>query len=184
MIGEVNVLKNICKHFILIMKHRMKVFKFSIKAGIPWRGFVHDLSKYSPTEFFESAKYYVGNHSPITECKKDKGYSEAWLHHKGRNKHHHEYWYDYRAPEPAVMIPYKYAVEMICDTLSAGMTYNGKEWSIDKQLEYWDREKASSHINEKTANFITAVYNEIKENGIDSTINRKKLKSLFQKYCG
>ena len=65
------MLKNICKHFILITKHRIRVFKFCIKAGIPWRGFVHDLSKYSPTEFWESAKYYTGKGSPITQCKMD-----------------------------------------------------------------------------------------------------------------
>ena len=83
-------IKNIWKHFCLVNKHRWIVFKFSIKAGIPWRGLVHDLSKYSPTEFFESVKYYTGEKSPITVCRIQKGYSEAWLHHKGRNKHHIE----------------------------------------------------------------------------------------------
>ena len=177
------MLKKMAKHFILITKHRLKVFRLCIKAGIPWRGFVHDLSKYSPTEFFESACYYVGNHSPITECKKDKGYSEAWLHHKGRNKHHHEYWYDNRAPMQAAVMPYQYAVEMLCDTLAAGMTYRGKAWTIDSQLEYWEKEKSTSVINEKTVNFLTAAYNGIKENGIDKTLKKKNLKALYKKYC-
>lgn len=177
------MLKNIWKHFILITKHRIRVFKFCIKAGIPWRGFVHDLSKYSPTEFWESAKYYTGKGSPITQCKKENGYSNAWLHHKGRNKHHHEYWYDYRAPIPAPVIPYKYAVEMICDGLAAGKTYTGKGWDPSMQLEYWKKEREKAIINEKTCNFLTAAFTEIAEKGLDKTLNKKRLKELYKKYC-
>ena len=55
------LLKNVVKHFILITRHKWVVFKLCCKVGIPWRGLVHDLSKYSPTEFFESVRYYVGN---------------------------------------------------------------------------------------------------------------------------
>ena len=121
---------NIIKHFITITKHKWLVLILCIKAGIPWRGIVHDLSKYSPTEFIESVKYYQGDHSPITECKKENGYSKAWLHHKGRNKHHYEYWYDREAPDQTPMIPYQYTVEMICDGLAAGIVYNGKK--VDK----------------------------------------------------
>ena len=83
--------KNIFKHFYLITKHRWIVFKLCCKVGEPLRGILHDLSKYSPTEFLEGVKYYVGTHSPITEAKNKNGYSLAWLHHKGRNKHHAEY---------------------------------------------------------------------------------------------
>ena len=177
------MIKNCMKHFVLITKHRLKVLGLCIKAGMPWRGFVHDLSKYSPTEFFESAKYYRGIGSPITGCKNDKGYSNAWLHHKGRNKHHHEYWYDYRAPEKAAIMPYKYAVEMICDGIAAGRTYNGKKWTIQGQIDYWNRDKETAIINPKTKNFVTAVYNEMAKNGVDKTLNKKKLKEMYKKYC-
>ena len=44
------------------------------------------------------AKYYQGNRSPNEIERREKGYSAAWLHHKGRNKHHLEYWIDY-SPE-------------------------------------------------------------------------------------
>ena len=101
-----NLVKNFFGHFNTINKHRFMVFKLSIKAGIPFRGLVHDLSKYSPTEFIEVVKYYVGTKSPIAICKMKEGYSKAWLHHKGRNKHHFEYWYDFNAKEntPKVLI--------------------------------------------------------------------------------
>ena len=171
------------KHFNLITEHKWQVFKLCIRAGIPWRGLVHDLSKYSPTEFFESAKFYVGDHSPITEAKKTNGYSKAWLHHKGRNKHHYEYWFDGTAPDKTPVIPYKYAVEMVCDTLAAGKTYLGKNWKNSSQLEYWNRTKNLTYINIKTANFLEAVYKEVSEKGIEKTINKKNLKRLYKKYC-
>ena len=82
---------NIFKHLKLVFKHKWLVFKLSCKIGIPLRGLLHDLSKFSPEEFWESVKYYNGHGSPITSCKKENGYSRAWLHHKGRNKHHLEY---------------------------------------------------------------------------------------------
>jgi hypothetical protein len=85
-------LGKILKHFCLICRHKFYVFYWCCKVGIPFRGIVHDLSKFSPTEFWESVKYYSGTGSPINTSKKLNGYSKAWLHHKGRNKHHYEYW--------------------------------------------------------------------------------------------
>ncbi len=177
------MIKKAIKHFNLITKHRWIVFKLCVKAGIPFRGLLHDLSKYSPTEFIESVKFYVGDHSPITEAKKVNGYSKAWLHHKGRNKHHYEYWYDGKAIDKTPVIPYKYAVEMVCDTLAAGKTYLGKKWTNSSQLEYWTRTKDLEFINKKTADFLEAVYIDVSKNGIDATINKKNLKALYQKYC-
>lgn len=171
------------KHFNLITKHKWIVFKLCLKAGIPFRGLMHDLSKYSLTEFIESAKFYVGDHSPITEAKKANGYSKAWLHHKGRNKHHYEYWYDAKAPDKTPVIPYKYAVEMVCDTLAAGKIYLKEKWNNNSQLEYWLRTKDLEYINLKTAEFLEAVYKEVSENGIDKTINKNNLKRLYKKYC-
>lgn len=176
------MLKNIIRHFITITNHKIKVFILCIKAGIPFRGFIHDLSKYSITEFFEGAKYYQGTRSPINYCKEIKGYSGAWLHHKGRNKHHAEYWYDCTAPEPTPIIPYKYVVEMICDGLAAGKVYKGKQWSNGYQLEYWNRTKDRLKLNPKIHNMLTEVFEQVANNGIDKTINPQNLKNLYNKY--
>lgn len=178
------MIKNLVLHFNLINKHRFKVFKLCCKAGIPFRGLVHDLSKYCPTEFFESVKYYNGTYSPISNCKKENGYSNAWLHHKGRNKHHHEYWYDYAAPEKTPIIPYKYTVEMICDTLAAGMTYQGKNWTKDYQLKYYLEDRKRKNINLKIDKILLEVYNMVAENGIDNVINSKTLKMIYNKHVG
>lgn len=176
-------LTNAVKHFKLITHHKWVVFKLCCKIGEPWRGFMHDFSKYSPTEFKESAKYYVGTHSPITEAKKDKGYSEAWLHHKGRNRHHAEYWIDDRAPNPMPIIPYKYAAEMICDKLAAGIIYQGKNWTKEFELEYWKVEQQKIRINDKVKNFVTEVLEQVAKDGIDKTLKKKNIVNLYKKHC-
>lgn len=170
------------KHFNLVNVHRFKVFCLCIKAGIPLRGLIHDLSKYSLTEFFESAKYYNGSKSPISFCKKENGYSKAWLHHIGRNKHHHEYWYDYAAPTKAAIIPYKYTVEMICDTLAAGMTYQKDKWTLNYQLEYYLKVREKIQINPKIDAVLLEVYEKISKNGINVVIKPKVLKEIYKKH--
>lgn len=177
------MLKNIIKHFILITKHKCVVFKLCVKAGIPFRGLVHDLSKYSFEEFWESAKYYQGNRSPISACKKENGYSKAWLHHKGRNKHHYEYWYDSEAPNSTPLIPYKYTVEMICDKLAASIVYNGKKFNNNSELEYWNKEKEKIKLNENIKMLLDRVFTDISKDGIDKVITSKNLKKLYNEYC-
>ena len=176
------MVKKIVGHFCTITHHKWLVFKLCAKAGVPWRGFMHDWTKYSPTEFFESVKYYTGKRSPIFYCKKENGYSKAWLHHKGRNKHHYEYWYDYTAPEQTPVIPYQYTVEMICDTLAAGMVYKGKEWNNSSQKEYWDRTKHLAKMNPQIYNLLTEVYDQVAEKGINLVINKKNLSALYKKH--
>lgn len=169
-------------HLHRINKHRWIVFKLSIRAGIPFRGALHDLSKYSVIEFFEGVKYYNKEQSPIIKCKKENGYSEAWLHHKGRNKHHFEYWYDFACKNPAIVMPYKYTVELICDTLAAGMVYRGKDWKEYMPLEYFNNRKDKEYINENIINVLQEVYTLVSIEGVQKTINKKKLKEIYTKY--
>ena len=124
-----------------------------------------------------------GKSSPITNCKRERGYSKAWLHHKGKNKHHHEYWYDYETTDEVPVIPYKYTVEMICDQLAAGITYNGKNWRKDTQLKYWRNVENRRKINPRIANMLDEVYVQVSKQGIDKVINKKNLKELYKKYC-
>lgn len=178
------MLKNILKHFNKITKHKWEVFKLCVKAGIPIRGILHDLSKYSPEEFFESAKYYQGNRSPISKCKEVNGYSKAWLHHKGRNKHHYEYWYDPVTLDKAPIMPYKYAIEMICDGLAAGIVYHGKEHTEKHEIEYFEKYKRNEvMLNDNLKDMLFEVYSQIQIDGIDKVINKKNLKELYNKHC-
>ena len=177
-------IKNAIKHFKLITHHKWLVFKLCCKIGEPWRGFMHDWSKYSPTEFFESVKYYQGTHSPTVECKRINGYSNAWLHHKGRNKHHAEYWFDEAAPQKNAIMPYKYAAEMIGDKIAAGMAYEGKNFTKEYELEYWKKEKEIINVNEHIAEFVTDILTQIAEKGVNPVLNKKNLKAAYKKYCG
>ena len=157
--------------------------KHCFKAGLYKQGLLHDMSKYSPTEFWAGVKYYQGTRSPNDAEREDKGVSYAWLHHKGRNKHHHEYWYDYETTDEVPVIPYKYTVEMICDQLAAGITYNGKNWRKDTQLKYWRNVENRRKINPRIANMLDEVYVQVSKQGIDKVINKKNLKELYKKYC-
>jgi hypothetical protein len=114
------------------------------------------MSKFSPVEFWESVRYYQGTSSPIDACKKDKGISKAWMHHKGRNSHHYEYWVDNfdQGGEPKQM-PYKDAVEMLCDYLGAGRAYMGKSFTYQKEYEWWQKKcEKPLAMNEQTKDFI------------------------------
>lgn len=174
---------NVVKHFKVITKHRWKVFVLCCKIGEPWRGLMHDLSKYSPTEFWEGVKYFNGKHSPITDCKKDKGYSNAWLHHKGRNRHHSDYWVDLSAPDKTPIIPYKYAAEMLCDKLAAGMVYKGKEWTKEYELEYWLKERDKTLVNKQIDKFVTECLTEVSMYGVNKVFTKKNIRKLYEKNC-
>ena len=175
-------LKKIIKHFNVVNKHRFKVFCLCCKVGIPIQGLLHDLSKYRPVEFFESAKYFTdGKYSPIKNCKMDIGYSKAWIHHKNHNKHHYEYWYDYTAPMECAPIPFKYFLEMVCDSLAAGMIYQGKDWHQGYQLEYWKKAREKARINDDLKKSLDQVYKEISKEGINKVLKKSHLKEIYTK---
>ena len=88
------------RHFITITHHKILVMQGCFRIGLYKQGLLHDMSKYSPTEFLVGCRYYKGYMSPNNAERADRGYSSAWLHHKGRNKHHLEYWIDYAVSKP------------------------------------------------------------------------------------
>ena len=75
-------------HFLTITQHKLLVMQNCFRVGLFKQGLLHDLSKYSPAEFLTGVHYYQGDRSPNAAEREEKGYSSAWLHHKGRNKHH------------------------------------------------------------------------------------------------
>lgn len=159
-------------HFRTITKHRHEVIRNCFKAGIGFQGLRHDLSKYTPEEFIQGAKYYVGTRSP-NEIERTKfGYSKAWLHHKGRNKHHFEYWTDYNMKEKKVLpveMPKKYVVEMFCDRVAASKIYNGDKYADSFPLEYFLRGKDRRSIHPKTSEDIEFLLRMLSEKGEDET---------------
>ena len=95
--------KNAWQHFRTISHHKVLVCRHCFKVGLYRQGIMHDLSKYSLTEFRVGVNYYQGDRSPNTAERSDLGYSTAWLHHKGRNRHHYEYWIDMKGNRDATL---------------------------------------------------------------------------------
>ena len=131
---------NIWGHLKTITKHKIAVTKLCFRCGLYKQGLLHDLSKYSWVEFSAGARYYQGNRSPIDREKEVKGYSLGWLHHKGRNKHHWEYWLDNAADgiQPLEM-PLNYVIEMYCDRTAASKIYMKDAYHDGSAYEYFMR---------------------------------------------
>ena len=143
------------KHFKTITYHKWLVLKGCFAVGLYRQGLCHDLSKYMPSEFFVGVKYFQGDRSPNNAEREDIGYSSAWLHHKGRNKHHYEYWLDYStrnvkggmAPAP---MPVKYIVEMLMDRIAACKVYQKDKYTAGSALSYYLSGKDPAPLHEKT----------------------------------
>ena len=146
------------KHLRTINHHKSLVMKGCFQLGLIKQGLLHDLSKYSPTEFLVGAKYYQGTQSPNNAERKDRGYSSAWLHHKGRNKHHLEYWIDYAGSETdtghnqmtGMKMPINYVVEMFVDRISASKNYQKDAYRDDSPLKYYSKGKGVYIIHKDT----------------------------------
>ena len=157
------------KHFKTVCKHKQVVFRECWACGIGWQGIVHDLSKFTRTEFSPSAKYFQGNRSPIEAEKDDCGYSFAWLHHKGCNPHHWEYWIDFgnQGQIIADRIPKKYVVEMLCDWIGAGKVYAKGKWTQSDPLDYYNKVRAGRYFHPETEQVIVRFLELIRDEGLD-----------------
>ena len=157
------------------------------KAGLPLQGLLHDMSKFSPTEFCASAKYWSGNRSPIDNEKDVTGYSLAWQHHKGHNPHHPEYWLEnVMNPQEEItplLMPYKYAVEMICDWVGAGMAYNSGEFNYNEPLEYFVKNNQHKRIHPAIKLFALDVLMTISSEKSFGVINEKVLSEKYKNNC-
>ena len=169
-------------HLKTINHHKWLVFVHCCKAGIYKQGILHDLSKYQPLEFLLGVKYYQGDRSPNNAEREDKGYTSAWLHHKGRNKHHFEYWEDISKTQRfPVFLPYQYIVEAVCDKIAAGMVYNGKDWNQKEPFEYWTNIEKPGPVlkHPATIEFMDSVLKKIADDGLDAGLNPKYLKKMY-----
>lgn len=157
------------KHFKTICKHKAVVYSECKACGIMWQGIVHDMSKFGPTEFASSARHFQGNRSPIEAEKEMRGYSVAWLHHKGHNPHHWEYWTDYDSNGEIIVnkIPSNYVIEMICDWIGAGKVYGGGNWSQSDPLDYYNKVRAGRHIHPQTEMLIINLLKLIRDEGLE-----------------
>ncbi len=145
---------NAYRHFLTITRHKQIVMHYCFKAGLYKQGLLHDLSKYSPAEFIVGVRYFNGKRSPNSVEREKLGYSGAWLHHKGRNKHHFEYWIDNKPDGDrnmaGVKMPVKYVVEMFCDRIAACRVYLGDDYTDASPYEYYERSHKHYMIHPET----------------------------------
>lgn len=161
-------MSNAIKHFRTITHHRHLVIYHAFKCGIFFQGMMHDMSKYSPTEFGAGARFYKGNKSPNEGERELYGYSNAWMHHKGRNKHHFEYWTDYDSVTKQmspVKMPVKYVVEMFCDRVAASKVYQGDNYTTSHPLEYFLRGKPTRKVHPETSDLLEKMLTILKDKG-------------------
>lgn len=175
----------IWQHFCTITHHKYLVMKGCFAVGLYKQGLLHDLSKYTPTEFLVGCKYYQGTMSPNNAERRDKGYSSAWLHHKGRNKHHMEYWLDYGLPQKGgehgglcgMKMPLRYAVEMYVDRVAASKNYQKERYTDRSALDYYLNGKELHVLHEDTKALLELLLYMLAARGEDyvNTFIRKEL---------
>lgn len=168
------MIRNLIGHFITITNHKIMVMRTCFKVGLYKQGFLHDLSKYKPIEFMAGIKYYQGDVSPNGVQKIKEGVSTAWLHHKGRNKHHFEYWIDYGKNLSdglqGMEMPVKYVVEMFIDRMSASKNYLKDKYDNKCALEYYEQRKEYYIIHPKTRELLEFLLKMLSEKGENDTL--------------
>lgn len=166
-------LENAKNHFRTITEHKIMVMKNCFRVGLIKQGLLHDLSKYSWEEFKTGVKYYQGNRSPNAAEKEAVGYSAAWLHHKGRNKHHLEYWIDYDPDLGYRMggmeMPVKYVVEMFCDRVAASRIYQKEKYTDASPWAYYAASADHYIIHPKTKELLERLLLMLRDKGEEAT---------------
>lgn len=170
------------KHFITITKHKILVMKGCFRLGLYKQGLLHDMSKYLPTEFLVGCKYFQGVRSPNNAEREAKGYSEAWLHHKGRNKHHFEFWVDYSLDGKGMVpveMPVRYVAEMFVDRVSASKVYLKDKYNQKEPLKYFQKGKGHYGMHENTSKLLEKFLEKLANDGETATF--KYIKNEFLK---
>ena len=165
---------NFYGHLRTILHHKNLVRHYCFKAGLYKQGIMHDWSKYNPVEFFVGVKYYQGGkRSPNFGEKEDHFYSSAWLHHKGRNRHHLEYWIDYGI-DPSkgltgMPMPTRYVIELFCDRIAASKNYNRDTYNDSFPLQYYMKNRDHYVIHPDTKALIEKLLNMLATEGEEKT---------------
>lgn len=161
-------------HFKTITKHRFLVCKYCFRLGLYWQGLTHDLSKYSPREFWVGAKYFQGNRSPNDAERQTNGYSSSWLHHKGHNRHHFEYWTDYGTHGEGIIpieIPNRFVAEMFCDRLAASRTYRKEQFTNADPYLFFERSRKYAMIHKSSEKLLECMVTKLKDEGEDAAFS-------------
>ena len=174
---EKNFFQRFFGHIGTIITHKRNVRRACFKMGIYYQGIFHDMSKFSPVEFIPSVHYYSGTFSPNASARVITGVSTSWLHHKGKNKHHFEYWTDYSSKEPYIIgcrMPLRYVAEMVADRYAACVAYNGSNYSQSDAWIYYERGAKHLVINDDTRAVLEAALIKMRDEGEEAAFEYMK----------
>lgn len=174
---------NAIGHLKTISEHKLRVGQLCFRLGLYKQGLCHDLSKYAPIEFLTGAKYFRGDVSPNSVERQEKGYSLAWLHHKGCNRHHWEFWVDFTSQGViAAKMPYRYVLEMFCDRVAASMVYYKDNYHDGIPLEYYQKKHQGYIMHEETEALLVLLLEYLSVHGLDETISFIKAHHGYEDY--
>jgi hypothetical protein len=143
-----------------VLRHKWYVLKACFMVDAPlWLGIIHDLSKFTPTEW---TPYVHTFYKPdgTRQCVETDEFKFAWNSHQKKNKHHWQYWV-LRMDDGetiALEMPEKYVLEMVADWCGAGMAITGK-------MEVWnwfEKNKDKMILHPKTKSRVTSLITTLK----------------------
>lgn len=165
------------QHLKTITHHRWLVRLGCFRVGLYRQGIAMTCPSTLPRNSGSAPGTTRATRSPNAAEREDKGYSEAWMHHKGRNRHHYEYWTDMnpqtRRYEPIPM-PRKYLVEMVMDRRAACMTYQGKAYRDDAALKYFTKGRERTLMHPETARQLGYILTMLANQGEEATFRYLK----------
>ena len=111
-----------------VLVHKWWVMVECFKVGLFWRGIVHDMSKFLPSEFIPYARFFhgkkvrskTGYYKPTDTG--DLAFDMAWFRHQKRNDHHWQWWVLPEDERGVKLLPMseEARLEMLCDWRGAG----------------------------------------------------------------
>jgi hypothetical protein len=166
-----------------IIRHKWFVFIECWRMGVPFRGLMHDISKFRPSEFVPYMKKFwgpecksindlhgddlrkaLGNGYYKEKVKEDFDY--AWLHHQRRNRHHWQYWVMKKdvGPLEPLDIPEDVIREMIADWAGAGRAIKGYIEIVDWYEKNKDKIIVTNHTRIRINKLIEEFYVDHEKN--------------------
>jgi len=142
-----------------VLRHKWYVAKFCFRYRLFWRGIMHDMSKFRPSEFIPYAKYFYTKEGKISHNatpEEQENFDTAWLLHQKRNDHHWQYWIcpqddgGYKAIQPKDPCT---IIEMVCDWQGASMAQSGKD-NVEK---WYEKNEEKIILHEEAKDFLELI---------------------------
>jgi len=154
------------KYLKYVLRHKWYVGIECVRRGLIWRGIMHDMSKFLPSEFIPYANFFYGENNDIKRGRNATGYYKptdtgdndfdfAWLLHQKRNRHHWQWWI---LPEDEdgikiIKMDDKYRTEMLCDWIGAGKAqghFSPKDDPLQETRNWWNANNHKMQLHEDT----------------------------------